>query len=138
MAHYEQRKNGAWRAQIRRKGYDDLNATFDTKVEAEAWAVQTEAKMLTGRYVDLRAATKVTLGDGLAKYLAEHTPQKRGARQEAVRIKAWLEDPLAKKALSDVTSADLSAYRDKRLKVDKVSASTVRSELSIISVIYKA
>ncbi|WP_160079007.1 hypothetical protein [Pseudomonas sp. 8AS] len=92
MAYYEQRPKGTgpWRAQIRRKGYPELNATFDTKAEAEAWAVQTEAKMLTGRYVDLRAATKVTLGDGLEKYLAEHTPQKRGAKQEAVRIKAWL------------------------------------------------
>ncbi|TXI34831.1 MAG: site-specific integrase [Aquipseudomonas alcaligenes] len=140
MASYEQRPEGTgpWRAQICRKGYPRLSATFDTKAEAEAWAVQTEAKMLSGRYVDLREATKVTLGDGLEKYLAEFTPGKRGAKQEEVRIKAWLEEPLTKKALSDVTSADLSAYRDKRLKIDKVSASTVRSELSIISVVYKA
>lgn len=90
MASYEQRPEGTgpWRAQICRKGYPRLSATFDTKAEAEAWAVQTEAKMLSGRYVDLREATKVTLGDGLEKYLAEFTPGKRGAKQEEVRIKA--------------------------------------------------
>jgi|LNFM01.1.fsa_nt_gb integrase len=139
MASYEQRPKGTgpWRAQINRKGYPRLSATFDTKPEAEAWAVQTEAKMLSGRYVDLRDATKVTLGDGLEKYLAEETPKKRGAKQEAVRIRAWLEDPLSKRALSDVRPSDLSAYRDRRLRVDKVSPSTVRSELSIISVLYK-
>lgn len=136
MAYYEKRKNGAWRAQIRRKGFPELSATFDTKQDAEIWASQQEAAMLTGRFVDLREATKVTLSDGLKKYREERTPTKKGAKQEEDRIDAWLLHPLANKALSEVTSKDLSEYRDKRLK-DGKSASTIRSELSIISMLYK-
>ncbi|KPW85825.1 hypothetical protein ALO92_05195, partial [Pseudomonas congelans] len=37
MAYYEKRGD-AWRAQIRRKGYPTISATFDTKAEAQRWA----------------------------------------------------------------------------------------------------
>jgi len=136
MAYYEKRANGSWRAQIRRKGFPELNATFDSKQDAEIWASQQEAAMRTGRFVDLREATKVTLGEGLKKYKEERTPTKKGAKQESDRIEVWLKHPLAAKALSEVTSKDLSEYRDQRLKEGK-SASTIRSELSVISMLYK-
>lgn len=136
MAYYEKRANGSWRAQIRRKGFPELNATFDSKQDAEIWASQQEAAMLTGRFVDLREATKVTLGEGLKKYQRERTPTKKGAKQESDRIDAWLKHPIATKALSEVTSKDLSEHRDKRMK-SGISASTIRSELSIISMLYK-
>lgn len=136
MAFFEKRANGTWRAQIRRKGFPTLNATFDSRQEAEIWAAQQESAILTGRFVDLREATKTTLADGLKKYLVERTPGKKGHKQESDRIKSWLDHPLAQKALSEVTSKDLSAYRDQRQK-DGKSASTIRSELSIISMVYK-
>lgn len=134
MASYEIRGKSV-RAQIRRKGFPEMSATFDTKAEAEIWATQQEALMLSNRFVDLREATKITLADGLKKYLEERTDNKKGAKQEADRIRAWLKNPLSEKSLSDVTSQDLALYRDVRLKAGK-SASTIRSELSIISVIF--
>lgn len=140
MAYIEKRKqkNGvSYRAQIKRGGVVLHNATFDTKPEAEAWAARVEESMRNGTYVDLRESTKVTLKQGLERYLEEKTPDKKGAKQEETRIKAWLKNDLVLKALSDVTSLDLIAYRNKRIKEDGVSGSTVRSELSIISVVYK-
>jgi hypothetical protein len=41
MAYFEKRGD-SWRAQIRRKGYPTLSATFDTKSEALRWAVEIE------------------------------------------------------------------------------------------------
>lgn len=137
MAYIEERKNGTFRAQIRKKGFPTHSATFDSDDEAKAWAQQMEASMVAGRFVDLREATKKTLADGLKKYRDEVTPKKKGAKQERDRINVWLENPLSEKALADITSQDLSRYRDKRTS-DGASASTIRSELSIISVIFKA
>ena len=34
-----------WRAQVRRRGYKPVSATFDTKRDAEMWAAEVEAKM---------------------------------------------------------------------------------------------
>jgi len=36
-----------WRAQVRRRGYPSLSATFDTKREALQWAAQIEARLET-------------------------------------------------------------------------------------------
>ena len=51
-----QRRSGAWRALIRRKGYPHLSATFDTKAEAEQWAREVETEMGRSRWVDTREA----------------------------------------------------------------------------------
>ena len=41
------RKRGAyqWEARMRKRGYPTTYKTFDTKLEAEAWAKDTETKM---------------------------------------------------------------------------------------------
>ncbi|MCU1716802.1 hypothetical protein NTD81_06665 [Pseudomonas sp. 5P_3.1_Bac2] len=44
MATY-QKRGDAWRALIRRKGYPTLTATFDTKAEAQKWALGIEGDM---------------------------------------------------------------------------------------------
>jgi len=140
MAYIEERRNKqgkitAYRAQIKRVGYDIIGASFDKKSDAVAWARQQEALMDSGKYVDLREAKKVTLADGLRRYLEECTPDKKGAKQEATRIRAWLKLPVTKKALADVTPSDMARHRNSRIRAH-ISASTIRSELSLISVIY--
>lgn len=136
MATFEKR-SGGWRAKIRKKGYPVMTATFDKKSEAEKWASSQEEAMNRGRFVDLREAGRLSLGDGLRRYLKEITPTKRGSKQESNRISGiWLKSELAERPLSEITSQDLSRHRDRRLK-SGVSASSVKSELSIISVLYK-
>lgn len=136
MATFEKR-SGGWRAKIRKKGYPTMTATFDKKSDAEKWASVQEAAMVSGRFVDLREAGRLSLGDGLRRYLSEITPTKKGSKQEGDRIKGiWLKSSLAERPLSEITSQDLSRHRDRRLK-EGVSASSVKSELSIISVLYK-
>ena len=50
-----------WRAQVRRKGHDARAATFDTKVQAEAWARSIENAMDKGVYIDNSEAMRTTL-----------------------------------------------------------------------------
>lgn len=133
MAYFEKRANG-WRAQIRRKGYPSISATFPTRSEAERWAAEIEGDMSRARFVDTREAQQTTLGDALLRYRREITDFKKGAAQESTRIARWLEHPLARRPLGSIRSADLAEYRDESLK--RLSASTVRLNLAIISHLY--
>jgi len=45
-----EKRSGAWRAVIRKKGFPTQTATFDAKSEAQAWAADTEAAMAGGRF----------------------------------------------------------------------------------------
>ena len=85
MATIQKRKR-SWRVQVRRKG-KTVSATFDTKAEAEAWAITTESKIIEGiapeMIINEAAATEDTSAADLFKrYSAEVSPNKRGGRWE--------------------------------------------------------
>ncbi|MBR7519871.1 site-specific integrase [Pseudomonas juntendi] len=132
MATYEQRPGGAWRAKIRRKGYPQLSATFDTKAEAQRWAAEIEGDMSRARFVDMREAERTTLTEALDRYAREITELKKGAKQEMTRINKWKKHALADKGLAALKSSDFALYRDGELKEGK-STATVRLDLAIIS-----
>lgn len=104
------------------------------------WAEAIEGEMATARYVDRREAERTTLADALRRYRSEFSDHKKGAAQEADRIRRWLEHPLADKSLAAITSSDLAAYAENRKKgtgqSKGVSGTTIRLELAIISHLY--
>jgi len=67
---------------IRKAGFPLLSKTFDTKVEAEAWANEKEAEMFRGSFVDRRPLERTTLLDILDQYEREVTSKKKGVVQE--------------------------------------------------------
>src|SRR5690606_33470601 len=132
---YFEKRGASWRAQVRRKGYPTLSATFDTKAEAQRWAAEIEGDMSRARFVDIRDADSTTQAEALKRYRREVSDHKKGEKQEGVRIKRWMEDPLAEKSLASLKSSDLAAWRDERLREGK-STATVRLNLAIISHLY--
>ncbi|PQM26667.1 integrase [Sphingopyxis lindanitolerans] len=139
MASFQKRKN-AWRVTIRRKG-KYISATFDTKTEANAWAIQAEAKILKGFEAD--AVSKepevpvegIPATEALQRYANEVSSKKRGARWEQIRIEAMIRnDRVFKRPIVTITGADISEWRDKRLR--KVSPSTVNREMCLLSSIF--
>jgi hypothetical protein len=50
------KRGNFWRAQVRRRGYQPQHKTFDTRVEADAWARGTESES-TGHEARLPAVT---------------------------------------------------------------------------------
>lgn len=76
-----------------------------------------------------------TLGKALGNYLETVTPHKKGHKQEARRVRAWLKAPLADRRLDTLRGVDFAQYRDGRLTAG-ASRSTVRLELAIISHLY--
>lgn len=134
MAYYEKRGD-AWRAQIRRKGYPTLSATFDTKAEAQRWAAEIEGDMSRSRFVDTREAESTTLTEALIRYVNEVSESKKGSAQEKVRAKKWQKSSWGEKSLAAIRSSDMAAYRDAELKAGK-STATVRLNLALISHLY--
>jgi len=135
MATY--RRHGAgWQAQIIRKGYPARYRTFDTKDAAKKWAVQIEAEMVNGAYKDPTLANSTTFGDALDRYQREISVYKKGARQEASRIRAWKKSELAKKPLGQLETADFEVHVKRRRKEGKAE-NTIRQEIAIASNLFK-
>lgn len=131
------RKKGEyqWHVQIRRKGYDAQTKTFNTRVEAEAWARNVENEMDRGVFVSRAEAESTTLYEALDRYEREVSKLKKGHDQERYRIAAWKEHPLAKRSLASLRSSDFAEYRDNRLAAG-ASAATIRNDLAVISHIF--
>ncbi|MHB8253497.1 MAG: hypothetical protein ACYDEV_07300 [Acidiferrobacter sp.] len=63
-----QKRSGSWRAIVKRRGYSVLTQTFNTKAQAEAWAIAIESKMTRGAFVSRAEAERTTLTEALARY----------------------------------------------------------------------
>lgn len=127
MAHFY-RTAGGWRCQIALKGVRK-SSTFTTKAAASAWGAQEEASILAGT---ASKWPRKTVADTLDKYEREVTINKKSSRAEGFRLRALARDfpDLAAKILSDVTPADLAAWRDARLKL--VSPGAVQRDINTL------
>lgn len=108
-----------WRAQVQRDGVR-ASKTFATKREAQAWALEQEAKktLLSGR----------TFAQAVTKYATEVSSKKDGGPWEVRRLNAMLAHFPG--ALSDIDAPQVASWRDKRLQT--VSGSTVVREVNLL------
>lgn len=130
MASFRQR-GGKWQARVIRDGYPDQTKTFETKADAEKWARSVESEIDKGQFVSVNEAQRTTLGDVIARYLAEVTPTMKGATEDTIRLKAIMRKPIARWSLANLSATRIAAFRDERLK--EVSGGTVIRELAYIS-----
>ena len=132
MASFRQHGSG-WQVRIRRQGYPDHTKSFETKVDAEKWARALESEIDKGQFVNVREAQRTTLGDVIARYLAEVTPTMKGAAEDTIRLKAMMRRPIARWSMANLSAARIATFRDERLK--EVSSGTVIRELAYLSAI---
>jgi len=78
MATIERRK-GAYRVKVRRKGAPSLTATFTHLAEAKKWAQVTEGTVLEGRHFPTTEAKRHTVRDLLERYRNDVLPHKRAS-----------------------------------------------------------
>lgn len=125
-----------YQVQIRKKGFPPQTRTFDKKADAEAWARQTEADMEAAKWQDNKKARKTPFRDILQRYYDDECPKRRGGENQRYKILAFMENPLFQKPVSAITVEDVVKFRNERIKAGCVS-STVRSELSLLSMVFK-
>ena len=113
-----------WRAEVQRNGVRS-SKVCDTKREAQAWALEQEAKAKRARH-----GGDHTFGEAVDKYAQAVSAGKAGAAWEVRRLAAlrlhFGDDAL----LAELDAPDIAAWRDARLA--KVSASTVLREANLL------
>lgn len=118
------RKRGqSWRVELYRDGQRE-SATFDTKREASAWALEREAELSGARLPDK------SLADALTRYGREVAPTHKGAKWELARLGRLAALPLARKPLQRIERDDLADWRDQRMT--EVQPGSVRREMSLL------
>lgn len=134
MATYKKRGD-AWQAEVRRKGHKRVCATFDTKAQAEAWAAQVEAAMVTNKWIDARGWDDVTLTEALDRYRTEFTAKKKSTSAELSRVTRWQRSELSKRPIARIRSHDLAKIRNARI-AEGASQNSVRLEFALLSHLY--
>lgn len=119
---------------MRRRGYPAQSKTFNTKVEAEAWASMIESEMSRGVWLSRSEAETTTLYEALKRYEEEISRSKKGAAQELSVLKTCRTADLAKRPMATIRSADLAKLRDEWLKDYKPA--TVLRRLAVLSHVF--
>lgn len=125
------KRGDKYTARVRVKG-NELSKTFASKTEAREWATQAEAD-INSRRLGL-TPKNITVGDLIRRYMNEVTPQKRGSRNECIRLGLILKTELANILVSELLPMHVAQWRDDRLK--QVQSSTVARELSTVSSVF--
>ncbi|MDD5084164.1 MAG: site-specific integrase [Candidatus Moranbacteria bacterium] len=129
------KRGDSWFVRIRRKGHSSISRSFNTRSEAERWALTIESGMGVGTYVDNRETLTTTLHECLERYAREVMPLKKGAAREAYRVKMWQADKLAVKAIGAIKQTDMARWRDSKL-ASGLSGTSVKLDLSLLSHVF--
>jgi len=127
--------NSKWEARVRVKGYSTYCKSFTQKSDALAWSKSVEVGLETGITPLTRMNKTLSFKDAVEKYLQEVSPSKKAYQSEFYRLKKLQISSLAKLYLTDIKTADVKLFRDKRLS--EVSTGSVRKELYLISSIFE-
>ena len=125
-----------WRAQVRRLGYPPQHKTFDTHVQAEAWARVVESEMDRGIFASRVEAERTTLVEALQRYMTEICSRKAHPAQEYQRVDRWRRELLAHRHLANLKGADFAQYRDMRRAAGRAE-NTIRPELALMSHLFE-
>ena len=107
MASITKYKDG-WRAYVRRRGYAPHTKTFSTKVEAQRWARDLEARIDKGKHTAPELRT--TFADLVDAY-TEHLPRMGRSKRQAL---AALRDALGEHRLAELNMQAFINYARKR------------------------
>lgn len=123
MASFTRHKD-KWRAHVFRHGHRQTKV-FDTKREAQAWAIRREAELDA-----LSSSTGKTFQAAVAHYEKTVSAHKADPEWERRRFAVMVEHFGARTALSKIDSERIGAWRNWRLET--VSGSTVQREANLL------
>jgi integrase len=135
MASFRKRGEHQWQARVRRKGYPPQLKTFETRVEADAWARKVESGIDGGTFVSRAEAEATSLSEALDRYEREIVPGKKGDVQEKSVIRMWKATTLVLRPMAAIRSADIAKQRDEWLKTCKPA--TVLRRIALLSHVFK-
>ena len=125
-------RRGAWQAKIKRVGWPQQTATFNTRVRAEAWARRIESEMDSGAFVSHAEAESTTLRDALDRYTREISSQKKSSDREIYTIRWWQASALGTRTLASIRGKDIAAALAKKTE-EGAAPHTIHLYLALLS-----
>ena len=128
------KRNGRWRARVRRSGLPPITKSFPTKALALQWSQRVEGNpegFLPEQQTE--GYQLKVLGDLIRKYGKDITPKKRGREKEKYRIRVLERSFLSEVPLKTLKAHHITKFREDRSK--KVSAGTVLKDLGLLSAV---
>ena len=129
MASVYQTRSG-FRAQVFVNGAR-RSKVFRTKREALAWGAALETELRKEKPPE----DQHTLGEAFDRYAREVSPGHKGLRWEELRLARFAEDFDPNLGIGRLTTADIAAWRDRRLR--DVSPGTVLRELKLLGSVFE-
>jgi integrase len=133
MASFYKRGVFQWEAKVRRRGYPVQSRTFESKVEAQAWAIQVEAEMHRGSYVVRNPADQTSMRELIQRFTVEVSPSHKGHLKEVARMRHTAKCKVWETYVSNLKPAAIADWRDQRLK--EVSPATVLREMGDLALV---
>ncbi len=135
MATFRKRGPYQWEARIRKRGYPTTCKTFETKLEAEAWAKDVETKMNKSIFVSSKEAEQYTLSECLDRYIEEYIPKLKHAKREEDRARAIQRRAIAHRVMATIRARDIADFRRER-EAEGVSGNTIRLDFALLSKLF--
>lgn len=131
-----QRIGDKWQARIRKKGFPSTSENFDTKKQAEDWAVKTEAAMIQKQFRDKRAMKDLTVGKLVDAYLGKETATKPYGDTKKANLNR-LKRKLGSVLLTALSFDRLIAFIDDRAK-DGAGGVTIAMDIAELAAVIRS
>lgn len=130
MASFRER-DGQHQAIVRKRGYERVAKTFQTKAAARSWATQVEAAMDNGSWTDVRGLRSITVGSIVERYIREMDQGDTTFGKSKLATVRLTAREFANIPVSDLIPEKILEYGRARRAV--VSASTLNQELTYLA-----
>lgn len=144
MATIAQRPDGKWRVQIRRKALGRHEGTFDTREEADAWARETEARLISRAVMEPIAGSGLLFETVAHQYLNSRTYLEKAekSRSRELQCSVRVLEHFSGKTIASISRHAIQQYIDKRATDRKkngqlYSGDTIRLERAFISCVFR-
>lgn len=127
------RQRTSYRAQIRRKGFPPVAATFERKTDADRWAREREADMSRRRYFPQHQAERRTLADLVERQLETIKVDRPHYYERQRALLGWWREKLGAYTLATLTPDLIGRHRDQLQSKEGMSPATVNRYLSALS-----
>lgn len=127
------RQRTAYRAQIRKRGFPPVTATFERKTDADKWAQETEADMSRRRYFPQHEAERHTLAELVDRQLEAVKMDRPHDHERQKVILGWWKEKLGVYTLATLTADLIGRHRDQLQSKEGLSPGTVNRYLSALS-----
>lgn len=112
MAHVQKRNQGGkttWRARVRLPDGRERSRSFDRKVDAERWVVETQAQLNRGNVIDPRAG-QITLAEYAAQWQAAQMHRPSTAEVTASRLRRHVLPTFGHRPIGSLRPSEIRAW----------------------------